>query len=140
MHQRRQRAQREPSTQHQAAALPPPRPCAPSVSGENGPLRYLLCSAGLSYASDCAISSTTSTSEHILHLGAKSNPTTVYDGVYHTPLGRFSMLDISTFGVVPVPRSALAISRRELSEGVSFGVRTQLFVEQSSFESRPRRV
>ena len=28
----------------------------------------------------------------------------VYDGVYHTPLGRFSMVDISTIGVVSVPK------------------------------------
>ena len=26
-------------------------------------------------------------------------------GVYHTPLGRFSMLDISTTGVLPVPEN-----------------------------------
>ena len=29
---------------------------------------------------------------------------TVYDGVYHTPLRRFSMLDISTVGIVSVPK------------------------------------
>ena len=48
----------------------------------------------------------------------------VYDGVYHTPLGRFSMVDISTVlivgivgivGIVPVPKtSALERCRREL--------------------------
>ena len=55
------------------------------------------------------------------------------DGVYRTPLGRFSMLDISTVGIVSVPkRSALEASRRELSEDVSFGVGTLLFFEQSS--------
>ena len=34
--------------------------------------------------------------------------------VYHTPLGRLSMVDISMVGIVPVPkRSALEASRRE---------------------------
>ena len=28
----------------------------------------------------------------------------IYDGVYHTPLSLFSMLDISTAGVVSVPK------------------------------------
>ena len=47
----------------------------------------------------------------------------MYDGVYHPPLGRFSMVDISTVGIVSVPkRSALKSSRRELSEYVSFGI------------------
>ena len=61
-------------------------------------------------------------------------------GVHHTPLGRFSMVDISTVGIVSVPkRSALESYRRELfffSEHVSFGVRTLLLVEQSIFENR----
>ena len=52
--------------------------------------------------------------------------------VYHTPLGRHSMVDISTVsivgivgivGIVPVPkRLALETSRRQLSEEVSFGM------------------
>ena len=64
---------------------------------------------------------------------------TVYDGAYHTPLGRFSMLDISTVGIVPVPEtSALETFRRVLSEHVSFGIGTLLVVEQSSLETRPR--
>ena len=45
--------------------------------------------------------------------------TTVY---YHTPLGRFSVFDISTVGKESVPRrSALEASRRELSGYLSFG-------------------
>ena len=54
------------------------------------------------------------------------------------PLGRSSMVDISTVGIVPEPkRSALETSRRELSEDVSFGIGTLLVVEQSSFEKPP---
>ena len=49
------------------------------------------------------------------------------------------MVDISTGGMVPVPkRSAFETSRRELSEDVSFGISTLLVVEQSSVENRPR--
>ena len=69
---------------------------------------------------------------------------TVYDGVYHTSLGRFSMLEISTVGIRAVPkRTPLEKSRRELSEDVSFGigtigtVGTLLVVEQSSLETTP---
>ena len=66
------------------------------------------------------------------------------DGVYHTPLGRFSMFDTFTAGIVLVPkRTVLEISRRELSEDVSFGIGTigtgiLLVVEQSSLEPPPR--
>ena len=70
---------------------------------------------------------------------------TVYDGIYHAPLGRFSVLDMSrVVGIVSVPKKqALERSRRELSEDVSFGVGTVgalLVVEQSSLENRPRKV
>ena len=52
--------------------------------------------------------------------------------VYHTPLGRFSTLDISAVGIVSVPqRSTLETSRRKLSEHVSFGIGTLWVVEQS---------
>ena len=58
-------------------------------------------------------------------------------GVHHTPLGRFSMLDISTVGIVSAPkRSALEPSRRELSEDVSSGIDALLVVEQSSLGNR----
>ena len=58
--------------------------------------------------------------------------TTVY---VRTPLMRFSILDISTVGIVSTPkRSALETSRRELSEDVSFGIGTLLVVEQSTLE------
>ena len=60
---------------------------------------------------------------------------TVFDGVCHTLLGRFSMVDISTtaVGIVLIvlvqKRSALErYSSRELSEGVSFGIGTLLVV------------
>ena len=45
---------------------------------------------------------------------------TVHDGEYRTPLGRFSMVDVSTaVGIVSMPkRLALETSRRELSEDV----------------------
>ena len=61
-------------------------------------------------------------------------------GVHHTPLGRFSMLDISTVGIVSVPkRSALETSRRELAEDVRivWYFRILLVVEQSSVENAP---
>ena len=62
-------------------------------------------------------------------------------GVYHTPLGRFSMVDISTVRIVSVSkRSAAETSRRELSEDVSFGIGTVLVVEQLSLENLPRGV
>ena len=64
---------------------------------------------------------------------------TVDDGVYHTPLGRFSMVDIPTVGKVPVPKT----SRRwkHLAESVpKIRVDTLLVVEQSSSENRPRGV
>ena len=55
-----------------------------------------------------------------------------------SPLSRLSMLDISTAGIVPVPeRSALESPRRELSEDVSFGLRTVLVVEQSIELGKP---
>ena len=61
---------------------------------------------------------------------------TAYDGVCLTPLDRFSKLDMSTaLGLVPgLKMSASEISRRELSEDVSFGIGTGtlLVVEQSS--------
>ena len=63
---------------------------------------------------------------------------------YHTPLPRCSMVDISTVGIVSVPkRSALKTSRRELSEDVWFGIGTAgtlLVDEQSSSEERPKGV
>ena len=63
--------------------------------------------------------------------------------IYYTPLGRFSMVGISTDGIVSVPKSsAWETSRRELSEDVPFGIGTGTFsvVEQSSLENRPRGV
>ena len=52
------------------------------------------------------------------------------------------MVDISTVGIVPVPKgSTLETRRRELSEDVWFGigtVGTLLVVEQSTLENRPR--
>ena len=49
--------------------------------------------------------------------------------MYHTPLGRFSMVNISTVGIVSVPKKrALETSRRELSEGVSLRIGTLLVV------------
>ena len=69
---------------------------------------------------------------------------TVYDGClsHQPPLGRFSMIDISTaVGMVPVATtSALEASVRELSEDASFGIGTLLVVEQSSLENCPRGV
>ena len=64
---------------------------------------------------------------------------TVYDGVYHTLLGRFSMLDVATVGIVSVPkRSVLETSRRELSEDVFYDIiSTLLVVEQSSVDNHP---
>ena len=50
------------------------------------------------------------------------------------------MVDISTVGMVSVPKSsALETYRRELSDDVSFGVGTGtlLVVEESSLEKRP---
>ena len=65
----------------------------------------------------------------------------VYDRVYYTSLGRFSMFDISTVGIVSVPkRSVLEISRGELSEDVSFGFGNLLVDDQSSLENHPKRV
>ena len=54
----------------------------------------------------------------------------------YTPLGRFSVVDISTVGIVSVSkRSAFETSREELSEDVSFGVGTLLLVEQSTLHT-----
>ena len=57
-----------------------------------------------------------------------------YTTVYITPpLGRFSKVDISTVGMVSAPkRSAMEISRRELSEDVSFGIAGALLVVEQS--------
>ena len=80
----------------------------------------------------------------IAELGSRSSIVvdyrTMYRTVYHTTLGRFSMIDISTaVGILSVPkRKALGTSRRELSERVSFGIGTLLVVEQSGFENRTR--
>ena len=64
-----------------------------------------------------------------------------YATVYITPLGRFSMVDTSTVGILSAPkRWALEASRRELSEYVSFGVGTLLVVKQSTLENRLRGV
>ena len=61
--------------------------------------------------------------------------------VYHTPLGRFSVVDISTVGIVPVPqRSALETRVRELSQDVSFGIDTLLDIERTSLENLPEGV
>ena len=61
-------------------------------------------------------------------------------GVYHTHVGRFSALDVSTVGILPEPQgSALETTRREFSELVSFGVGTLLTVEQpGAWKHRPR--
>ena len=73
-----------------------------------------------------------------MFIGAISIPYT-FDGGYHTPLGRFSAVDVSKVGNVSAPkRSALEASRRELSLDVSFGSGTLLVVEQQSLENRPR--
>ena len=54
------------------------------------------------------------------------------------PMGRFSRLDISTVGILSVPkRLALERSSRRLCEDASFGIVTFLVVEQSSLEKRP---
>ena len=50
-----------------------------------------------------------------------------YDGVLHTALRHFAMVDTSTAGI-------------ELSEDASFGIGTLLVVEQLSLEKRPRGV
>ena len=61
--------------------------------------------------------------------------------VYHTPVGRFSMVDISTIGVAPVRNIwALETSRRKLSEDISSGVDTLLVIEQPRFENCPKGV
>ena len=65
----------------------------------------------------------------------------VYKCIIHSPGPIFHHVDISTAGIVPAPRrSALATSRRELSEDVSFGIGTLLVVEQSTLENRTRGV
>ena len=58
---------------------------------------------------------------------------------HQPPLGRFSMVDISTaVSIVSGPkRSALEPSRRELSEDVSFGIGTLWIVKQSSLAPPP---
>ena len=61
--------------------------------------------------------------------------------VYNTspPWADFSMVDISTVGVVSVPqKSALETSRRGLCEDVSFGMDILSVVEQSILENHPR--
>ena len=61
--------------------------------------------------------------------------TTVY---YHTPLGRFSMVDISTVGIVSVPkRSSLETAITESFGDISLGIDAALVVEQSSLENNP---
>ena len=51
----------------------------------------------------------------------------------HAPWAVFSMLDVSTVGLVlRIKRSALETSRRELSEDVAFGIDNLLVVEQPS--------
>ena len=50
--------------------------------------------------------------------------TTVYDGVHHTPLGRFSKLDCSTTKRVPIPNDTSSeSSRRDVSNADLFGHR-----------------
>ena len=67
---------------------------------------------------------------------------TTPDGVYHTPLGRFPMLDISTVGTVSSVKKVdvrhLPISESFRKTHVSFGIGTLLVLEQSSLENRPR--
>ena len=54
-------------------------------------------------------------------------------------MGRFSVLDISTVGIVWVPkRSSLETAiRRELWGDVSLGIDAALVVEQSCLENNP---
>ena len=60
-------------------------------------------------------------------------------GVYHTPLGRFSMVDISTVGIVPLPKKVVVGSiSSKASEDVLFAVGTLLVVKQSGLADRPR--
>ena len=67
----------------------------------------------------------------------------LYDGVYvyDTPLGRFSMADISTVGIVPMPPPKVFVGKMHVAESfpedVSLGIGTLLVVEQSTLESRP---
>lgn len=70
------------------------------------------------------------------HLGAG-----IPEYIYHTPpSGRFSMLDITTVGLVSVPkRSASQTAGRELSEDFAFITCSPLVVEQPSLENGPRR-
>ena len=65
-------------------------------------------------------------------------PSTVYDGVHHTPMARFSMLATSTVGIVPVPkRSAPETSRLEFFEDVSFGIGNRLGCREIELGKRP---
>ena len=50
---------------------------------------------------------------------------TVYDGVHHTPLGRFSKLDCSTIKIVSIPNDTFSeSSRRDVSGADLFGTGT----------------
>ena len=58
---------------------------------------------------------------------------TVDDGIYHTPLGRFSKLDCSTTKRVLIPNGTYsARSRRNVSNAVFFGTDTIPTVEIST--------
>ena len=80
---------------------------------------------------------------HTKHPGVSSGVPyrTVHIYISHPPVGRFSMLDMSTVGIVPLlKRSALAACRGELCEGVSFGIGTAPSwsqSKQSSLGNRP---
>ena len=59
----------------------------------------------------------------------------------YTPVARFSMLDTPAVGVVSVPkRWASKTSRRELFEGVPFGIGNPLGCREIELGKRPRGV
>ena len=63
-------------------------------------------------------------------------PYTWYVRVYHTLLGRLSVVDISMVGIVRVAkRWAVETCPQELFEDVSLGIGTLLVVEQSGLEN-----
>lgn len=59
--------------------------------------------------------------------------------MYQPPLGRFSMIDMFTVGLVPVRRrSVFEMSSHAFFEDLSFVIGTLLVVRQSSLENRLR--
>ena len=65
----------------------------------------------------------------------------VYDGVYHTHLGRFSELDCSKIKRVPIPNDTSSESSwRDVSNVDLFGTGTVSAVKISGMENRPRGV